>query len=101
MTEHELRAALIEKAGWLGWHVHAPTASDGDVGFPTLVIAQAGTVLAWQTEPDRGDRVPHRAAWGNALAGGETGLIRYSIVRPADYAAAIADLELLASGRRT
>jgi hypothetical protein len=91
VREQELQATIVEACRVLGYRVAhfrpAQTAHgwrtpmSGDVGFPDLICARPGRVLALELKAARGRLGPGQAEWLQALDGG---LVEARVVRPAE-----------------
>jgi hypothetical protein len=105
VTEHELQATILEAARVLGWRIYHQrpaqtrhgwrTALTGDPGFPDLILARPGRVLALELKAARGRPRDAQADWLQALDGG---LVIARLVYPDDLDDVLA---LLAEARST
>ena len=84
------RPARTEK----GWR----TPLEGDAGFPDLILALDGSVLAWELKGERGRLTAEQEAWRDALGNLAGGTIDYDLVRPHTLDRALAVLERIARG---
>ena len=87
MLEAELQTNIIQLAKTYGWLVHHDlpaqtgkgawlTRTQGDAGFPDLVLAKNGRVLFLELKSEKGKTTPAQDAWMHA-----TGAL---LVRPSD-----------------
>jgi hypothetical protein len=77
MTESDLQRQVIELAQWHKWLVFHPlpamhrgrwvTATQGDTGFPDLVLARRGVVLFRELKTDTGRLSPAQQRWAEHL----------------------------------
>jgi hypothetical protein len=91
VREQELQATIVEACRVLGYrvaHVRPArtahgwrTPMSGDVGFPDLICARPGRVLALELKAARGRLGPGQSQWLQALEGG---LVHAQVVRPAE-----------------
>ncbi len=90
VSEAEFQSQVIELAQLRGWLVFHPrpgrtqqnrgwsTSMTGDVGYPDLTLARAGTVLFLELKSDRGIVTANQRAWLAELPDAH-------IVRPSDW----------------
>ena len=107
MTEAELQQTVLEAARLRGWHAshfrparvtdgwRTPLA--GEPGFPDLVLARAGDVLALELKAERGRPSAAQVMWLDALGAGAPAVLRSALVRPEQLDAV---LRLLRTGVR-
>lgn len=107
MTESELMRGIVECARRLNFLVfHAVIARRSETGFPDLIIAGHGRVLAIEcktqrgrirgaSQTKRGRYLPGQQDWIDALAGGG---VDARIVRPSEYDDVLAELQAIANG---
>ncbi len=112
MTETELKDAVIELAGWLGWAVHHDrpaqnrrgvwaTHIQGDKGFPDLCMARDGHVVFAELKAAAGKFTDEQFAWGMALKTGRlTPTHSYHEWRPSDWLDGTIERILKGSGPR-
>jgi hypothetical protein len=91
VREQELQATIVEACRVLGYRVahfrpartaHGwRTPMSGDVGFPDLICAGAGRVLALELKAARGRLGPEQAEWLQAMQGA---VVHAQVVRPAE-----------------
>jgi hypothetical protein len=91
VSEHELQATIVDACRVLGYRVAhfrpARTASGwctpmtGDEGFPDLICARPGRVLALELKAARGRLGPGQAEWLEAMQGA---IVHAKVVRPAE-----------------
>lgn len=81
MSEAQLQATVIDMARLFGWLVHHcrparrrdgswQTPVQGDTGFPDLILARRGVVIAVELKGERGRLTPAQQAWAAELGGG-------------------------------
>jgi len=111
LSEPEMQRGIIEQARWLGFRVHHDrpaqtsrgwrTPIEGDAGFPDLVLALDGYVLAWELKTRRGKVSDEQAAWGEAMTGRNgVAVVEYGVIRPDQYDDALAALDRIAHAMR-
>src|SRR5262245_50561560 len=91
VTEQELQTTILEAARMLGWRAYHQrpaqtrhgwrTAMTGHPGFPDLIIAKPGRVLALELKSARGRVRPDQAEWLRTLDGG---VVTARLVYPVD-----------------
>jgi hypothetical protein len=96
ITEADFQARIVDLAKLTGWHVthfravHTSgrwrTPLTGHAGFPDLVLARHGTVIAAELKTERGRLTAEQKAWLAAL--GEHG----RVWRPSDWPAIVTEL---------
>ncbi len=117
MTETELKDAVIELAGWLGWMVHHDrpaqnrrgewaTHIQGDKGFPDLCMARDGHVVFAELKSEKGRKANAQATWALAIATDGSTLTRggthsYHEWRPSEWLDGTIERILKGSGPRT
>lgn len=112
MSENDLLGLVVDRATRLGYHVHhtrpARTAGNewrtpiqGHIGFPDLVLAQAGQVFAWELKSARGQLREEQAQWGQELGAGVPSPLWWEVVKPANVDDALERLKAAALGRRS
>jgi hypothetical protein len=99
MTESEFMGAVIDLARFRRWRVHHQrpartatgwrTAIIGDQGFPDLILARAGRLVAAELKAERGRLGPGQALWLDLLAAGG---LEVHVWRPGDMDAIAAVL---------
>lgn len=99
MSEADLQRQVIETAQWHGWLVFHPlpamhrgrwvTATQGDTGFPDLVLARRGVVLFRELKTDTGRVPPDQQRWAEHLPD-------WGVWRPRDLDAIRAELRTVA-----
>lgn len=89
-TEPQLSRAVVELAELLGWGVYtirrsdrAIVASETGIGFPDLVMAKPGRLLAAELKQDRRYPTPAQRAWLSVLA--TVPGVESFVWRPADW----------------
>ena len=86
MTEDELLQAITDAATVYGWRWHHIRRSDkgqqmGHAGFPDLLLARGGQIIALELKTERGSATLEQAAWLQALSSLGTVAL---VIRPAD-----------------
>jgi hypothetical protein len=85
VSEHELQATIVDACRVLGYRVAhfrpARTPMTGDEGFPDLICARPGRVLALELKAARGRLGPGQAEWLEAMQGA---IVHAKVVRPAE-----------------
>jgi hypothetical protein len=97
LREADFQQRIVDLATLTGWHVthfravftggRWRTPLTGNPGFPDLVLARNGTVIAAELKTDRGRTTPEQDAWLRAL--GE----HARLWRPSDWPTIVAELK--------
>jgi hypothetical protein len=72
MTEDQLLTAVVDLLGWSGWRIHHDRRSDkalqqGQPGFPDILAAKDGRLIAAELKSARGILSHHQVLWLDAL----------------------------------
>jgi hypothetical protein len=91
MTEAELLIGISEALEWGDWtwmHIRRSDGiTQGDEGFPDIIAAKPGRILAWELKSRIGPVTPAQMEWQLAL---QAPGVDVRVIRPADYDAALA-----------
>lgn len=86
MTEAELLLGItqaLELAGWTWTHIiRSDGVTMGDSGFPDIIAAKPGRILAWELKTKHGQLTPAQMQWQLAL---QVPFVDVRVIRPADY----------------
>ena len=101
MTESEFQRQVIQLAVLCGWRVHHVrparvrvrgrdvyrTPVQGHKGFPDLVLARRGRVIAAELKAGRGQLSEDQVLWRDAMSGGQSAeYAGWKLWRPEDWA---------------
>lgn len=86
VREKDWQQTIVEAAQCLGWHCyHTYDARRSAPGFPDLVCAREGRMLAIEVKTERGTVSPHQAFWLDVL--GTVPGVTAMVARPSDWEA--------------
>jgi hypothetical protein len=84
MTEKELQEAVIACAKLFNWSVyHSWISVRSAPGFPDLILARAGRLLAWEVKSATGKLSPAQEEWLGVLGG--VPCVETAVIRPDDW----------------
>lgn len=84
MTEKELQEAVIECAKLFHWAVyHTFLSVRSAPGFPDLICARGGRLLAWEIKSATGKLSPAQERWLGILGG--VACVETAVIRPDDW----------------